>query len=145
MIYTRFLENWVRLNPTLKHHSITNINVTFRTFCLHASFRHKFMRALNSGTSMPAALSETVLSHVDHDFDVCLDVLRRYAVKADFLNNLYNLAIKIAAAAVIDEKDLERATLKAVELVGEAPVVPGEHSWPAMQGFMAIYSNLASG
>lgn len=103
IVFTRFLENWLLVNPSFEHHAGTNFNVIFRTCVLHASFRRKFL------LGAPKVHTEA-LAHVDHSFNVCLDVLRRYALKGPWASSIYNLAVKVANAADIDGGELGKAT-----------------------------------
>lgn len=136
LLYTRFLQSWMLFNPTLNHHTITSIPLIFRTFFLHLSFRKKFM-----SMGQTAAAHQQVLADVDYNFAVCLDVLRRYAVKSAWLSNIYDLALKMASEIQITDKDVEKVTWKTEMVDDEETLWGAEAAPPQLDGFVTLYSN----
>ncbi|KAI9019161.1 hypothetical protein DFJ74DRAFT_676199 [Hyaloraphidium curvatum] len=108
LLFTRLLEDWVRLNPTFLHHLEANVTLVLRVCSLHASFHKRFRRSIEAGRlarlqrfqvpdSGASATTVDLLAQVDRDLAVCMDVLARYADRAPFMRAVYNLAQKITA------------------------------------------------
>lgn len=97
--YTRILEGWISANPLLEHHVVSNVPIVFLICCLHAAFRRKFRRSLQAdpNNATIAGGSMDLLNHIDHDIEVCLNVLRAYGAKSPSLTRLYNLGVKMVS------------------------------------------------
>lgn len=119
MLATRFFEDWQRINPTFKHHIMGPITLIFRLCCLHASFYRRFRRSIFG--SDPAGL----LSGVEHDVQVCLNVLAGYARHANFGRGIYNFAQKIVSDQKMDEVDIDKGWMRLdnIEITSEGTVV----------------------
>jgi hypothetical protein len=102
--FTRLLEDWQRLNPTLADMYIALI---FRVCCIHASFHKKLRAASNTADPQHNLRTLEVLSQIERDMNVCLAILEQYADASPVALTVYNVALK----TVMDQRitELEKA------------------------------------
>lgn len=131
LLHTRFMENWQRLNPTLRHHT-GHLTQMVRLCCLYAAFRRHLVQSVYSSNLASASAQQAV--HVEHGYAVCLEHLRATSYKAQWAADVYNFVLKFGSADEITETDLKRAGLTDESREGT------QFGGGVLQGFLGLYT-----
>lgn len=117
LLFTRFHNELLSLNPTLQFHVAGNIAGLLRATMLHMAFLKRFKAAIASdpaiGTDNPPQVSESVLDQVAWDVDVLLRVLEAFAARhGRFFSAAYSFAKKLHEDQRMSPFELEAARLR---------------------------------
>lgn len=114
MLFSRFNRELLSLNPSLQHHTASDMAVILRTTILHMSFLKRFLNAISHGQGgLEATISNSVLQQVSWDVNVLLEVLEAFAVRhKGFFASAYNFIRKLNDNQHLSPFEIEAARLR---------------------------------
>ena len=110
VLFTRLLESRIKLNPNLEK-NVSAGTIIFRVFCLHVATLRKLRQLYAFLSRDPTAQRNLVgiIEEAEHDSEICLDILQRFARRGAWMLPQYKLARKLMQGEKIAELEVAMA------------------------------------
>lgn len=111
MNFTRLLDSWFEMNPSLWYRSWRRVGVVLRVCVLHISI-HGLIRENQSGVTVAGNHQQQALHTIAQSVETCLKVLEAHARKAWWCNPAFKLADSLWKNRQVSVREVEEATIR---------------------------------